>query len=131
MRGDQAIAITRSPPARRELSLISQQIGRLENLKGRLETRRRELGGMLAGEPGKAAGLPPKGLTRWNAHRKAAVITSIKDGLITEAQACDHYCISVEELRSWQGLFDKYGLNGLRTTRIQLYRREVHDMAPA
>ena len=42
------------------------------------------------------------------------------DELIEEA--CERYTLTVDEFLSWQRSIDRYGLPGLRATRIQDYR---------
>lgn len=58
--------------------------------------------------------LPPADTRRWVARRKALVVKGVRAGLISAADACARYCLSDEELRSWQRQFDRYGLAGLR-----------------
>jgi hypothetical protein len=55
--------------------------------------------------------------------RKAEVVAAVRAGLISLEEACDRYRLSVEEFLSWQRLIDKHGLRGLRTTRLQQYRK--------
>jgi len=66
--------------------------------------------------------LPPPDTTRWVSRRKAQVIAAIEGGLLTADEACTRYRMSREELANWQRLFDRVGVPGLRTTRIQYYR---------
>lgn len=68
-------------------------------------------------------GLPPPGTTRWVIRRKAAVVTGVHNGLISLDEACQRYNLSVEEFLSWQRQIEQHGLLGLRTTRLQDYRR--------
>ncbi len=37
-------------------------------------------------------------------------------------EACDRYNISAEELAQWERDLDRYGVPGLRITRVQIYR---------
>jgi len=67
--------------------------------------------------------LPPKNTTRWVIRRKAEVVAAVKGGLLSLEQACERYTLSFEEFESWQEAIDSHGLAGLRTTRIQKYRR--------
>jgi hypothetical protein len=55
--------------------------------------------------------------------RKAEVVAGVRGGLLTLEEACERYTLSVEEFLSWQRAIDRYGLLGLRTTRIQSYRQ--------
>lgn len=69
-----------------------------------------------------AADLPAVDTTRWSAQKKAAIVASVRQGIITMQEACRRYKLSVEEFLSWQKSVDKHGLPGLRTTRVQYYR---------
>ena len=66
--------------------------------------------------------LPSPDLTRWTPHRKAEILAAVSNGLLSAEGACRRYRISIDEFAIWQGLCDRYGLDGLRTTRIQRYR---------
>jgi hypothetical protein len=68
-------------------------------------------------------GLPPIGTTRWVIRRKAAVVAGVHNGLISLEEACRYYNLSIEEFLSWQRQIEQHGLLGLRTTRLQDYRR--------
>jgi len=68
-------------------------------------------------------GLPPPNTRRWVVRRKAAVVVAVNSGRITPEQACEVYQLSEEELLWWMHAFETHGLAGLRTTRIQQYRR--------
>lgn len=74
------------------------------------------------GTPLTVADLPPKDTKRWVIRRKAEVVAAVRGGLITLNEACERYTLTVEEFLSWQKAIDQYGLQGLRTTRIQQYR---------
>ena len=80
-----------------------------------------------AGEPLTVDDLPPPDTKRWVIRRKAEVVTAVRCGLISLEDACDRYKLSVEEFLSWQRLIDKHGMRGLRTTRLQQYRRSLND----
>jgi hypothetical protein len=67
--------------------------------------------------------LPDAETTRWVIRRKAEVVTAVRGGLLSLEEACHRYMLSVEELHAWQFSLDRHGLAGLRTTRIQQYRR--------
>ncbi len=77
-----------------------------------------------AGEPLTLDDLPPPGTRRWVIRRKAEVVTGVRNGLISLEDACNRYKLSVEEFLSWQRLIDQHGMRGLRTTRLQQYRRD-------
>ena len=51
------------------------------------------------------------------------MVVAVNSGRITPEQACEVYQLSEEELLSWMHAFETHGLAGLRTTRIQQYRR--------
>ena len=67
--------------------------------------------------------LPGSDTKRWVIRRKAAVVAAVRSGRITIEEACLTYQLSEEELLSWERAFEINGLAGLRTTRIQQYRR--------
>lgn|SRR5262249_5217734 len=67
------------------------------------------------------ADLPPPETKRWVIRRKAQVVAAVRGGLLSLEQACDLYKINREELLSWQYCIERYGMAGLRTTRVQYY----------
>jgi hypothetical protein len=68
--------------------------------------------------------LPPPDTKRWVIRRKAEVVAAVRGGLLTLEEACERYSLSVEEFLSWQRMIEAHGLQGLRTTRVQDYRRD-------
>lgn len=68
------------------------------------------------------ADLPPPDTKRWVASRKAAVVAAVREGLLTNEEACSRYGLTSEEFDSWRIALDEHGVGALRTTRIQLYR---------
>ena len=66
--------------------------------------------------------LPAENPGRWVIRRKAQVLAAIASGLLTVEDACKRYCLSIEELTSWQRLFELDGIAGLRVTRTGQYR---------
>lgn len=66
--------------------------------------------------------LPPANTKRWVIRRKAEVVASVRNGMITLEEACTRYKLSIEEFLSWQRLIEDHGLAGLRSTRLQHYR---------
>jgi hypothetical protein len=74
------------------------------------------------GSPLTLANLPPKNTKRWVARRKAEVVAAVRGGLLSLEEACSHYKLTVDEFLSWQHSIDRFGLPGLRATRIQDYR---------
>ncbi len=66
--------------------------------------------------------LPPANTKRWVIRRKAEVVAGVRAGLITLAEACKRYSLSIDEFLSWQHQLDSHGLEGLKVTRIADYR---------
>ena len=66
--------------------------------------------------------LPPANTQRWVIRRKAEVVAAVHGGLLTLDEACERYRLTNEEFLGWQQSIERYGLAGLRTTRIQQYR---------
>jgi hypothetical protein len=71
--------------------------------------------------------LPRPETTRWVSRRKAQVVAAVAGGLLTPEEACARYRMELEELANWQRLFDRVGVPGLRTTRIQQYRERFPE----
>lgn len=69
------------------------------------------------------ADLPPPNTTRWVMRRKAEVVAGVRAGLLTVEEACARYGLSAEEFNSWQAMIDRHGVEALRVTRLQDYRR--------
>jgi hypothetical protein len=67
--------------------------------------------------------LPPPDTKRWVVRRKAEVVAGVRAGLISIEEACARYSLSMEEFLSWQRMIESHGVRGLRTTRLQHYRR--------
>lgn len=78
----------------------------------------------MEGEPITMDSLPAPDTKRWVIRRKAAVVAAVRGGLLTLAEACERYTLSVEEFLSWQQAIEHHGVAGLRTTRLQEYRAE-------
>ena len=70
---------------------------------------------------GRVPELPSLG-QRWTVRRKAAVIEAVRDGWVPIEEICRLYSISVDEFLAWERDIDRFGLHGLRTTRLQIYR---------
>ena len=66
--------------------------------------------------------LPPSDTKRWVVRRKAAVVQAVRDGSISLRDACRRYTLSREEFLAWEHAVDRYGVPGLRVTRLQIYR---------
>ncbi|MEL6979706.1 MAG: DUF1153 domain-containing protein [Pseudomonadota bacterium] len=71
------------------------------------------------------ADLPSNKTRRWVIRRKAEVVAAVRGGLISLEEACETYGISLEEFESWAKSIDRFGIQGLRTTRIQKYRAKL------
>jgi len=76
------------------------------------------------GSPLTVADLPSPETRRWVIRRKAEVVAAVRGGLLSLEEACARYTLTVDEFLSWQVSIDQFGLQGLRTTRIQQYRQE-------
>ena len=74
------------------------------------------------GSPLTIADLPPMNTRRWVIRRKAEVVAAVRGGLLSLDDACERYGLTNEEFLAWQQSIDRYGMAGLRTTRIQQYR---------
>jgi hypothetical protein len=66
--------------------------------------------------------LPPTTSRRWTIRRKAGVLEALRRGALTLEEASQRYALSLEELRAWERDLERYGLYGLRATRLQIYR---------
>ena len=75
------------------------------------------------GHPLTITDLPTPDTNRWVIRRKAEVVAGVRGGLLSLQEACSRYTLTTEEFLSWQNAIDQYGFAGLRTTRIQKYRR--------
>ena len=71
---------------------------------------------------GAAPELPSPDTKRWVVRRKAIVVAAVRNGSISLQEACRRYKLSVEEFLAWQRAIDRYGVPGLRVTRLQIYR---------
>jgi hypothetical protein len=72
-------------------------------------------------ETGRKPQLPPTASRRWTI-RKAGVLEALRRGALTLEEASQRYALSLEELRAWERDLERYGLHGLRATRLQIYR---------
>ncbi len=88
------------------------------------EQRRRRVSYVIGpdGSPLTLGDLPPPNTKRWVTRRKAEVVSAVRGGLLTLEDACRRYTLTVEEFLTWQRDIDRFGLKGLRTTRVQQYR---------
>ena len=68
------------------------------------------------------ADLPSPDTKRWVVRRKAVFVQAVRNGMLTLQEACRRYNLSVEEFLAWQRAIERYGVPGLRVTRLQIYR---------
>lgn len=78
--------------------------------------------GVQAPPPSPAVELPSPNTKRWVVRRKAVVVAAVRSGALSLQEACRRYNLSVEEFLAWQRSIDRYGVPGLRVTRLQIYR---------
>jgi len=74
------------------------------------------------GSPLTVGDLPKADTKRWVIKRKAMVVAAVRGGLLSLEDACTRYMLTADEFLSWQATIDRYGLAGLRSTRIKQYR---------
>ena len=72
--------------------------------------------------PAPAVELPSPNTKRWVIRRKAEVVAAVRGGLLSLDEACRRYTLTVEEFLAWQRAIDRFGMPGLRATRVQQYR---------
>lgn len=75
------------------------------------------------GEPLRLEDLPPRDTTRWVIRRKAEVVAAVNGGLLSVDEVIDRYGLTLEEFAGWQRAVDRSGMQGLRVTRLQHYRK--------
>ena len=115
--------------------LIAVDVVSLDNHVAHIDTRT-QIGDMEmnGGSPGRTLidpfgkpltidRLPPAITIRWVVRRKVQVVCAIREGLISQRDACDRYGISDAELLSWEKLLDDCLLRVLLETSIQRYRQ--------
>ena len=64
----------------------------------------------------------PKLGERWTVRRKATVVEAVRGGWVPIEDVCELYNITVDEFLAWERQIDRYGVPGLRATRVQIYR---------
>ncbi|MGL4414327.1 MAG: DUF1153 domain-containing protein [Roseinatronobacter sp.] len=69
------------------------------------------------------ADLPPNDTRRWVASRKAIVIKAVESGLLSKKAALERYDLSEEEYDLWKDAITDHGLDALKVTALQKYRR--------
>ena len=75
-----------------------------------------------SGSPLTIADLPSPNTRRWVVRRKAEVVAAVSGGLLSIDEACHRYALTVEEFLSWQRAVNRFGVAGLRVTRLSNYR---------
>ena len=75
-----------------------------------------------SGSPLTMADLPSPKTRRWVVRRKAEVVAAVSGGLLSIDEACHRYALTVEEFLSWQRAVNRFGVAGLRVTRLSNYR---------
>jgi len=65
--------------------------------------------------------LPAPG-QRWTVRRKASVVEAVRGGWVPVEEVCELYDLSADEIVAWERDIDRYGIHGLRVTRLQIYR---------
>jgi hypothetical protein len=65
--------------------------------------------------------LPSSG-QRWTVRRKAAVVEAVRGGWVPIEDVAELYELSADEIVAWERDIDRYGIPGLRSTRVQVYR---------
>ena len=74
------------------------------------------------GEKMTIADLPPPDTTRWVPRRKARVVAAVEGGLIGADEALERYDITDEEFDLWKSALHRFGMRGLRVTKINQVR---------
>lgn len=65
--------------------------------------------------------LPTLPVKRYTPGIKARILDALAGAAISEDEVCETYNISKEELRIWQRNDSRFGVRGLRVTKIQHY----------
>ena len=104
--------------------LLSAGVGSRIGVHMGVEERRGRVSYVIGpdGSPLTLADLPPPNTKRWVIRRKAEVVAAVRGGLLSLDEACRRYTLTVEEFLAWQRAIDRFGLAGLRATRVQQYR---------
>ncbi|WP_400767505.1 DUF1153 domain-containing protein [Methylosinus sporium] len=72
--------------------------------------------------------LPPP-TTRWVVRRKAEVVAAVRSGVVSLDDVCRRYSLTRDEFEAWESCIDRHGVDSLRTTRLQYYRRRAARLA--
>ena len=77
------------------------------------------------GNPLTLSDLPTENTQRWVIRHKANVVFAVRGGLISLDDACQRYRLTRSEFLSWSQTISRFGKAGLRTTRVQQYRKSL------
>jgi hypothetical protein len=66
--------------------------------------------------------LPRPGSTHWTPRRKAQLVAAVNGGLLTRNELLRRYSITPLEFETWLASANKFGMLGLRSTRVQDYK---------
>ena len=66
---------------------------------------------------------PPTDIRRWTAARKALIVETVRNKLMTREEALTRFGISSLEFRTWERSLEAGGVKALRSTRTQQSRR--------
>jgi hypothetical protein len=78
------------------------------------------------GSPLTIADLPSPKTRRWVVRRKGEVVAAVRGGLLSLGEACERYDLSIDEFLVWNRQIERYGLGGLRATKLKDYRSSDH-----
>lgn len=68
--------------------------------------------------------LPPVDCDRWTPRRKLAIVVAISGGLLSIAEVCRRYRLSIEEVADWMMAVRLHGERGVRLRDLVDTRRE-------
>jgi hypothetical protein len=63
---------------------------------------------------------PPSG--RWVGSVKEQLILAVRSGAVMLDDVSQVFHLSPDEFHAWQAAYDRWGVPGLRSTRLQVYR---------
>jgi hypothetical protein len=66
--------------------------------------------------------LPPPDYRHWLPIRKAEVVAAVHGGLLTLEETLQRYNMTIEEYAGWERAVNRFGVHGLRQTRLTHYR---------
>jgi hypothetical protein len=70
------------------------------------------------GSPLSLADLPSPRTERWVMRRKAEIVAAVRGGLLSVDDVCQRYALSTDEFLVWDRAFERFGMNGLRASRV-------------